>query len=152
MTYIDTLDIGCGGCGATYVRGERHECPTYDYAHRAGSDEQDERDFEAARSQVTRPRPIHPAVFSVAELDAWLVKRIDQETAAVHDGETIAHIGWESHKSAVARYGTLITVRELIEAWAAEERDAQPDAAEAWDRLKAEGYTELELRRAAGDR
>lgn len=136
MITIDTKDRGCQnvGCWATWVDGaETHECA-----------------FEPP--QVSRPTPIHPSVFNVADLDAWLAARIEQEAPAVHDGETIAHIGWESHKSAVARYGTLITVRELIEAWLAEERDAQPDAAEAWDRLKAEGYTELELRRAAGDR
>lgn len=132
MTYIDSLDVGCPTCGATYTTRDTvpHSCPP----------------------QVSRPTPIHPSVFNVADLDAWLAKRIEQEVPAVHDSETIAHIGIESHKSAEARYGTLITVRELIEAWLAEERDAQPDAAEAWDRLRAEGYTELELRRAAGDR
>jgi len=133
---IDTRDRGCTnpGCWATWVEGaETHECT-------------------AQPPQVTRPTPIHPAVFNVADLDAWLAKRIEQEVPAVHDSETIAHIGMESHKSAEARYGTLITVRELIEAWLAEERDEQPDPAEAWDRLKAEGYDELALRRAAGDR
>lgn len=134
MTYIDSLDVGCPDCGATYTTRDivPHSC--------------------SATPQVTRPTPIHPSVFSVVELDAWLAKRIEQEVPAVHDGETIAHIGMESHKSAEARYGTLITVRELIEAWLSEERDAQPDPAEAWDRAKAEGYDELALRRAAGDR
>lgn len=29
MTFIDTLDIGCAACGATYTAGETHDCPGY---------------------------------------------------------------------------------------------------------------------------
>lgn len=29
MTFIDTLDVGCPACGATYTAGERHDCPGY---------------------------------------------------------------------------------------------------------------------------
>jgi len=133
---IDTRDRGCQNpsCWATWVEGaETHACAV-------------------EPPKVTRPTPIHPAVFSAADLDAWLEQRIEQEAPAVLDSETIGHIGWQSHKAAEARYGTLVTIRELIEAWVAEERDARPDPAEAWDRLKAAGYDELDLRRAAGDR
>ncbi len=27
MNYIDTRDVACADCGATYTMGERHVCP-----------------------------------------------------------------------------------------------------------------------------
>ena len=31
MTYIDSLDVACRVCDATYTAGETHSCPGYSY-------------------------------------------------------------------------------------------------------------------------
>ena len=31
MTYIDSLDVACRVCDATYTAGETHNCPGYSY-------------------------------------------------------------------------------------------------------------------------
>ncbi|MCC6619451.1 MAG: hypothetical protein IT341_10495 [Chloroflexi bacterium] len=70
-----------------------------------------------------RATPLHPSVFTFAELEDLLVKRIDSEQAACFDGETIDHIGQTAHHRAEGRLSAYQTVREYIAAAVAEEAD-----------------------------
>ena len=90
---------------------------------------------------VQRPTFLYPSASSVADLHALIVREQEKCLTTEGNGEH-----WER---LALRHGVLQEVREWIADWY-ESEQADPDG--QWDRLKAEGYSEAELRSAAGDR
>ena len=79
MTYIDSLDVACRVCDATYTAGEPHNCPGYSYYS-----ELSQRALQRARRRVmAEPEPVYDEerwslgfvfVFAlVASLFVWML-------------------------------------------------------------------------------
>ena len=68
--------------------------------------------------------PLHPPISTVAELDAWLTKRIARLEPDCYEGETIGHIGHAAHHRSLGAMDVLRDLRGLIAAWADEEATA----------------------------
>lgn len=82
-----------------------------------------------------RPTPLRPTITSVAELDAYLARRLDDLHADCYDEETRQSIGVHRRLTSTGAYSALTDLRGLIAGWVLEEAEALAADAE-YDRWK----------------